>query len=486
MKRKGILLGFLCACGLAMQAQIGVDIVEPTTGSHTFSTLTASRSAFRLGLGTAFNSAYVLNISGAADTIGGIAVAAPAGKRAIYSSASLGGYSGYLTGGTFYTTSLVKLANQVYFGSGLKSLLSGDQGGAIGLIGTASTSTPYIDFRNLTTASGTMPDARIVLDNTQKMNLYSPQGIVMNHDVTCQGSLSSSSNMMASNSVRVGITQDWGGQLQIYNGAANGPATILMQGGNAAGTGGQGRFWIVSQNNQLQLGKAASSVPTMGAINIKYNGLVGINTDAPSKTLDVNGTLNVSDNATFVKSLTWGTSTLTTEQGGSIELVGASSGSVPYLNFKAYGSSMADASVMLDADKSVSLASAVNNIKFLAGGTERMRVSSTGLVLIPGELNVAKLEIKNVTLPDYVFASSYRLRPLAEVERYVQENKHLPEVPSAAEVAANGQNVADMQNTLLKKVEELTLYLIEQNKQLEQQARLIEAQNKRIEELEKR
>jgi len=59
-----------------MQAQIGVDIVEPTAGSHTFSTLTASRSAFRLGLGTAFNSAYVLNISGAADTIGGIAVQA--------------------------------------------------------------------------------------------------------------------------------------------------------------------------------------------------------------------------------------------------------------------------------------------------------------------------------------------------------------------------------------------------------------------------
>lgn len=69
-------------------------------------------------------------------------------------------------------------------------------------------------------------------------------------------------------------------------------------------------------------------------------------------------------------------------------------------------------------------------------------------------------------IPDYVFYPSYHLRPLSEVEQYVQQNHHLPEVPSAAEVEANGLNLGDNQLMLLKKIEELTLYAIEQQKQI--------------------
>jgi len=89
-------------------------------------------------------------------------------------------------------------------------------------------------------------------------------------------------------------------------------------------------------------------------------------------------------------------------------------------------------------------------------------------------------------LPDYVFAPNYALRPLAEVERFVRQNSHLPEVPSAAEVAKDGLALGEMNATLLKKVEELTLYLIEQNKQILEQKNLINEQNKRIEKLEKK
>lgn len=69
---------------------------------------------------------------------------------------------------------------------------------------------------------------------------------------------------------------------------------------------------------------------------------------------------------------------------------------------------------------------------------------------------------------DYVFFDNYRLRPLPEVERYVKQNRHLPEVPSAQEVEKNGHNLGQMDAILLKKIEELTLYLIEQQKQLDQ------------------
>ncbi|UOQ54093.1 hypothetical protein [Hymenobacter cellulosivorans] len=69
---------------------------------------------------------------------------------------------------------------------------------------------------------------------------------------------------------------------------------------------------------------------------------------------------------------------------------------------------------------------------------------------------------------DYVFDKEYRLTPLPELERYVQQNHHLPEVPTTADVAANGANLGEMNVLLLKKVEELTLHLIELNKQVQQ------------------
>lgn len=121
-------------------------------------------------------------------------------------------------------------------------------------------------------------------------------------------------------------------------------------------------------------------------------------------------------------------------------------------------------------------------------------VSSTGngyvaIGFTPGTYSVApgyKLAIKGKILceemkvkyaqawPDFVFDNTYKLRALHEVESYIKENKHLPDVPSAEEVAANGIDTGKMDATLLKKIEELTLYMIEQQKQLEVQKKEIE------------
>jgi len=68
--------------------------------------------------------------------------------------------------------------------------------------------------------------------------------------------------------------------------------------------------------------------------------------------------------------------------------------------------------------------------------------------------------------PDYVFESNYNLPSLDSIETYIKANKHLPEVPSAKEMEANGISLSEMNMILLKKVEELTLHLIEQNKKL--------------------
>jgi hypothetical protein len=70
--------------------------------------------------------------------------------------------------------------------------------------------------------------------------------------------------------------------------------------------------------------------------------------------------------------------------------------------------------------------------------------------------------------PDYVFEKNYKLTPLKEVETYYKENKHLPLVPSAKEVEEKGISVGEMNKILLKKIEELTLYVVEQQKQIDE------------------
>lgn len=68
--------------------------------------------------------------------------------------------------------------------------------------------------------------------------------------------------------------------------------------------------------------------------------------------------------------------------------------------------------------------------------------------------------------PDYVFDKDYRLMPLDDLETYIKENKHLPGIPTAVEVEKDGQSVGEMQRKQMEKIEELTLYLIEQNKEI--------------------
>ena len=86
---------------------------------------------------------------------------------------------------------------------------------------------------------------------------------------------------------------------------------------------------------------------------------------------------------------------------------------------------------------------------------------------VKGTILASKVKIVNdneIPASDYVFEPDYRLRSLEEVEKYVKTNKHLPEVPSAKEFKENGYSVGQMDDLLLRKVEELTLYIIEQDK----------------------
>ena len=89
----------------------------------------------------------------------------------------------------------------------------------------------------------------------------------------------------------------------------------------------------------------------------------------------------------------------------------------------------------------------------------------------------------NNNWPDYVFSPTYSLRSLGEVEEYIEKEGHLPNVPQACEMEENGVALGEMNRILIEKVEELTLYLIQQNKKLEEQGRLLELQRGQIEKL---
>jgi hypothetical protein len=73
---------------------------------------------------------------------------------------------------------------------------------------------------------------------------------------------------------------------------------------------------------------------------------------------------------------------------------------------------------------------------------------------------------------DYVFDKKYKLMPLSDVEKFITKNKHLPNVPSADEVVKDGIDMATMDAKLLEKIEELTLYVIKLNKEVEELKRL--------------
>ena len=83
------------------------------------------------------------------------------------------------------------------------------------------------------------------------------------------------------------------------------------------------------------------------------------------------------------------------------------------------------------------------------------------------DLSGASLVRADLGGADFVFEEDYNLRPLEEVEEYISANKRLPEIPSAEDMETKGAGLGEMQTKLLQKIEELTLYMIDQNRRIE-------------------
>lgn len=114
----------------------------------------------------------------------------------------------------------------------------------------------------------------------------------------------------------------------------------------------------------------------------------------------------------------------------------------------------------------------VLSISKSAGGYQELFTVWGNGVVNAKSLYAEKVEVRTDAIgiywPDYVFESNYTLPSLSSLKNYLSANKHLPDVPSASELNQNGLDVAKMDAVLLKKIEELTLYVIELQKQIDE------------------
>ncbi|TKG87811.1 cell wall anchor protein [Puteibacter caeruleilacunae] len=101
-------------------------------------------------------------------------------------------------------------------------------------------------------------------------------------------------------------------------------------------------------------------------------------------------------------------------------------------------------------------------------------LSVAGNTSIDGTLKAKEVLVKTDVWADYVFKSDYKLQRLEDVDTFIKENKHLPGLPNESEVKENGFSVSEMNVKLLEKIEELTLYMINQDKMNKQQTELLE------------
>lgn len=251
--------------------------------------------------------------------------------------------------------------------------------------------------------------------------------------------------------------QHWGGNLAMCQGNGSvGIGTISPQGrlhifaGNAAqmNSGGYLVMGNTSSDNMVLDENEIFTRDNGGPANLtlqRSSGDVGIGS------VNTNARLNIDHDG-------WHLRMDNTETGGATWLVGAS---------EPGWSAGADKLVFSNSTGSA------NGTLFLHGSSRGASIATADLptgyrLAVNGKIICEELRVRvKADWPDYVFADNYRLRPLEEVEAHIKARRHLPGVPAAAEVQQEGLAVGEMQKVLMEKVEELTLYLIGQQKQIQ-------------------
>jgi len=105
--------------------------------------------------------------------------------------------------------------------------------------------------------------------------------------------------------------------------------------------------------------------------------------------------------------------------------------------------------------------------RIIVGSATGTSPAGSQMLKVRGGIQATDFTVTSIaSWPDYVFADNYKLKSLEETEAFIKANKHLPNIPAAAEIEKNGLELGDMQKRMMEKIEELTLHLIESNKRI--------------------
>ncbi|HCD9235963.1 hypothetical protein CMU59_01755 [Elizabethkingia anophelis] len=171
------------------------------------------------------------------------------------------------------------------------------------------------------------------------------------------------------------------------------------------------------------------------------NGNVGIGTKSPATNLEVSGIIRASSS---------------NDEGGSIDIYNSSKTGTNINTWRIYNMTGGYG----------------NSLQFWAYSADqsiygpRLKLGDNGDIAMYGKLEAKEIKVTTTPTADFVFEDSYQLPNLESVEKHIKEKKHLPEIASAAEMQKEGVNIGDFQIKLLQKIEELTLYQIQLNKEV--------------------
>jgi hypothetical protein len=135
-----------------------------------------------------------------------------------------------------------------------------------------------------------------------------------------------------------------------------------------------------------------------------------------------------------------------------------------------------------------------NSYVDIKGGGLRVSSGNVGIgilnpnekLAVNGTVRAREVKVETANWPDYVFEEGYNIGTLKGLESYIKANRHLPDMPSAKEVETNGIAVSEMFKLQQKKIEELTLHLIEKDKQLNEQKTINKSYEERLLKLERK